>query len=118
MNDKLKIIAEYDGWEYDNQVKGYCRANLALFFSKEDEVHEKYITSLDFLHPVAMKVLGELEEARRKEISLDTKPVYDIISTYIDMIKQSCAQPPINGEYSDLFNATVEGIIYLQNHSK
>jgi hypothetical protein len=122
MNDKLKIIAEYDGWvdsgrkhislDYGNiyTKKGKYTKRREMFFSEFP-----YLTSLDWLHPVAIKVMGELEEARRKEISLDTKPVYDIISTYIDMIKQSCTQPPINGEYTKLFDAVADGIDYLNS---
>jgi hypothetical protein len=119
MNDKLKIIAEYDGWVKMEESNLY-RRNTHRYL---DEM--EYLTSLDWLHPVAMKVLGELRELRSSAFNdIDNsgvrtvKECYDTITPYIDMIKQSCTQPPINGEYSDLFNATVEGIIYLQNQSK
>jgi len=91
MNDKLKIIAEYDGWK-----------NVGVKLMRS-----MYLTSLDFLHPVAMKVLRQLIAYADRESH--------IIET---AIKQACCKPPINGEYSDLFDATVEGIIYLQNQSK
>jgi hypothetical protein len=91
MNDKLKIIAEYDGWK-----------NVGV-----ELMSSIYLTSLDALHPVAMKVLEELS----KDWSFKAEKLTATISF-------ACTQPPINGEYTDLFNATVEGIIYLQNQSK
>jgi hypothetical protein len=91
MNDKLKIIAEYDGWK-----------NVGV-----ELMSSIYLTSLDALHPVAMKVMAALH----KDWSFNAEKLTATIS-------YACTKPPINGEYIALFNATVEGIIYLKNHSK
>ena len=114
MNDKLKIIAEYDGWvdsgrkhislDYGNiyTKKGKYTKRREMFFSEFP-----YLTSLDWIHPVAMKVLDGLRNVQDEQKSY-----------YISSIRAHCSTSPINGEYIDSFNATVEGIIYLQNHSK
>lgn len=115
MNDKLKEIAVYDGLvlrqpKNSNYEAYYQRFDSDGLIRAEYPLKQlnKYLTSLDWLHPVAMKVLGELRN------------VYTIIgaSKHLVSISVACAQPPINGEYSDLFNATYDAIVYLKNQSK
>lgn len=132
MNDKLKIIAEYDGWvikgepdftapykifvkefpSYDKMIP-YISPTGNEYDGWEKEL--KYLTSLDWLHPVAMNVLDKLTELFNDTLDGD---VFVPVSDLEYNIKRSCYIRPINGEYIDLFNATVEGIIYLKNHSK
>ena len=59
-----------------------------------------YLTSLDWLHPVAMKVLGERKGR-------------DDAETVQSLIRVCCWIAPINGEYIDIFNAVYEGIVFL-----
>ena len=117
MNDKLKEISMYDGWEIiPDGTYRECH-NQTIWFGHGgsfDCYHDitaaedmKYLTSLDWLHPVAMKVLGELCNVRDADRSY-----------YISSIRCHCSTAPINGEYTDLFNATYDAIIYLKNQSK
>jgi hypothetical protein len=152
MNDKLKTIAEYDGWvikgepdftaPYKIFVKELPDCNKMIPYisstGKEYDGWEKelkYLTSLDWLHPVAMKVLGELRKIEAETArEYESQPLFvngvineakirarkiDMAYACINSILVYCQIPARkNGEYTDLFNATVEGIIYLQNHSK
>ena len=121
MNDKLKEIAVCDGWElktiyplsgepqkrrwYHDEKSGASSSSIP----EGDEAFDmSYLTDLNWLHPVAMKVLGELRN------------VYTLIGAYKHLVSISvaCAQPPINGEYIDLFNAVYDAIVYLKNAKK
>ena len=101
--DKVKVIAEYDterlhfGKTYKQWLKSI--GNLPPDVNK-------YLTSLDWLHPVAMKVMDEL---RGLEYSGD-------MSHTIYTIRQYCATKPINGEYIDLLNAVYDGIVFLNSN--
>ena len=103
MNEKIRVIAEFDGWVSPKHLQhlfdkeGYPQTSI-------DDL--KYLTSMAWLHPVAMKVLGELREI------YDEKEVYTEpprMSAIID----SCSFKPINGQYIDLFLAVVEGIKFI-----
>jgi hypothetical protein len=104
--DKVKVIAEYDGW-VDDMHNMYVNPNYnkgTLMYLSD----MPYLTSLDSLHSVAMKVLDGLfvrdlidnEEAQWSRAT----------------IRQYCATKPINGEYIDLFNAVYDGIIFLNSN--
>ena len=152
MNDKLKIIAEYDGWvikgepdftaPYKIFVKELAHCDKMIPYTSpsgkeyDDWAKElKYLTSLDWLHPVAMKVLGELRKIEAETArEYESQPLFvngvineakirarkiDTAHACINSILVYCQIPANNyGEYPGLFNATVEGIIYLKNHSK
>jgi hypothetical protein len=62
-----------------------------------------YLTSLDWLHPVAMNVIERLVDVREMEA----------LRQYCS-IRSKCAYAPVNGEYIDLFNAVYNGIVYLK----
>lgn len=100
MNDKLKIIMLYDKHDLYHPFMTYANGERVRMPTPN------YLTSLDVLHPVAMKVKAELKKLQQKR-------AWELVQD-IDCM---CCKPPINGEYSELFDATVEGIIYLQNHS-
>lgn len=110
--DKVRVIAEYDGWELVSEtIEGrqlYC-ANKPIVgrlkYEFSDEMY--YLTSLDWLHPCAMKVMDELRQ---------TKAVHR--QFYIADIYENCSEKPINSEYIDLFNAVYEGIIFLNSQKE
>lgn len=64
---KVQVIAEYDGWEetgkihpFDNRKgKTYRKAGL---IGVQWISSMAYLTSLDWLHPVAMKVLDSIKK--------------------------------------------------------
>ncbi len=111
MNDseKMSIVAEFDGW-----VK---REHQSVFGDRElydnpttsqwlDSM--PYLTSLDSLHPVAMKVLAELKKLPR----LSNKDYYQ------SAIRSHCSTPPDNGQYADLFNSVYDAITFLSSQNK
>ena len=101
---KIETIAIYDGWEEDCILEP---GSTMLWRHKERDGFRwfkdmPYLTSLDWLHPVAMKVLGEPK----------LKDKSDGI-TIIAKIIRACSSAPINGEYIALFNAVYDGIVFL-----
>ena len=101
---KIETIAIYDGWEEDCILEP---GSTMLWRHKERDGFRwfkdmPYLTSLDWLHPVAMKVLHDaVLIAKFDDISLMKK------------IIRACSCAPINGEYISLFNAVYEGIVFL-----
>jgi hypothetical protein len=146
-NEKIKVIAEYDGWvvkgepEFKPPYKIWAKQfpqvyKLIPYISPSGEEYNdwhknfKYLISLDWLHPVAMKVLKEL---RAKELKLidyyNNQPfhvdgdVNQIVlkAKSINKLEQVVSNmhyaflcDPVNGEYIDLFNAVYDGIVYLK----
>lgn len=102
MNEKIKEVAEFDGWKHIEGKALMKHPNHGHYWHNEAL---PYLTSLDFLHPVAMKVLGQLLAYADRESH--------IIET---AIKQACAKPPINGEYTALVDAVYDAIVYLKQH--
>jgi hypothetical protein len=106
-NEKIKTIAEYDGWV----VKGNTATKYDLKgeFLKGDHVAfvptgmcYSYLTSLDWLHPVAMKVLSELYKIKGE-------------LAHTGKIVNNCSRCSVSGKYIDLFNAVYDGIVYLKS---
>jgi hypothetical protein len=112
-NEIIKEIAVYDGYTFIETVTdGY-------FIREEDqEGHEdiftyidleEYLTDLNILHRVAVKVMHELIDS----------PCHDDISDLTDRcsnIHFALLKLPINGEYITLATATAEAIVYLNKH--
>jgi hypothetical protein len=126
--EQTRVIAERDGWElrgepdfihpYKIWIKQMQMGTKMIPYISPSgkEYHEwhkdmKYLTSLDWLHPVAMEVMDKLTELFNDTMDGDVfMPVSDLEYN----IKRSCYIRPINGEYIDLFNAVYEGIVYLK----
>lgn len=123
--NKVKAIAEYDGWElrgepefippYKIWVKQLpSGTKLIPYISPSGKEYDnwikdmKYLTSLDWLHPVAMKLLNELRQLKDGED----------LQHMIFVLRHHCAIPPINGEYRDLLNAVYDGIEFLNRQKK
>ena len=102
---KIETIAIYDGWykgaaTYQRKMLEPKKGLHILWISEL-----QYLTSLDWLHTVAMKVLGELNELNYS---------YEEASIRY-LITRGCVKKPINGEYVDLFNAVYDGIVFLND---
>lgn len=123
--DKVKAIAEYDGWElrgepefippYKIWIKHLPHGtNMIPYISPSGKEYDdwakeiKYLTSLDWLHPVALKVYSEIIDCKYNEIS----DITDICTT----INLAIMYKPINGEYIDIFNAVYDGIVFLNSN--
>lgn len=113
IQDKIKAIAEYDEWRedevvdiggrlYNNPQRAHLGDNLGEGFAFLGDM--KYLTSLDWLHPVAMKVLDDLRKLKEGED----------LSHMIFVLRHHCAIKPNNGEYWDLFNAVYDGLLFLR----
>ncbi len=115
LKDKLRVVAEHDGWEF---LVDPANGTLHVYFKNEKKFIErneryldgflpalKYNTSLDTLHPLAMKVMSEIFG-----LPDSNKTRHAIIV--------ACAVSPINGEYIDLFNAVHDGIIFLNQQKE
>jgi hypothetical protein len=114
-NEIIKEIAVYDGYTFIQTVTdGY-------FVREEDqEGHEdiftfidleEYLTDLNILHRVAVKVVNEIRQILDNSDNLDFDLAgvnNTIISAMFDL--------PINGEYITLATATAEAIIYLKSY--
>jgi hypothetical protein len=122
--DKVKVIAEYDGWVNTGLLHPF-KPVLGYQYRKEGLIGVSwlskmpYLTSLDWLHGTAMKVIDEVKnysyslsehitESRLKHNYIHT----ELFPTLID----SCCKEPINGEYVDLFNAVYDGIVFLNSN--
>lgn len=124
--EQTRVIAEYDGWElrgepdfihpYKIWIKQMQTGTKMIPYispsGKEyDGWHKdmKYLTSLDWLHPVAMDVIEQIIVSIKKGES------YSQALLLRSSILSKLQERPINGEYIDLFNAVYEGIVYLNS---
>lgn len=74
-----------------------------------------YLTLLDWLHPVAMKVKNKLSHMKNTS-GFDYTENLTCTSLY-NLIMRGCTQEPnSNGEYTDLFNAVYDGIQFINEY--
>jgi hypothetical protein len=120
---QTRVIALYDKWlEIHEGTYAECHRQTLWFghggkFNCYYDITAvsdlKYLTSLDWLHPVAMEVMDKLTELFNDTMDGDVfMPVFDLEYN----IKRSCYIRPINGEYIDLFNAVYDGIVFLNDN--
>jgi hypothetical protein len=118
-NEIIKQIAVYDGWEIHTSYsrRGYVLRNGnelikgTYLLPKQNEMDNpilrQYLTDLNILHRVAVKVYNEFRD------------LCDIVDKYHDVrfnMFNAFYQEPINGEYITLATATAEAIIYLKKY--
>jgi hypothetical protein len=113
--DKIKVIAEYDGMStFETEHDLFFKRGVGCTPENYDYhlLHLKYLASLDWLHPVAMKVMNGLcVIALSKRGNIETKS-----KRLFHNIKEQCSTFQINGEYIDLFNAVYDGIVFLNSN--
>lgn len=112
--EMTRVIAEYDGWKYHDKSDVY-RPNgywtLAEVWAGKWVIENlEYLTSMDWLHPVAMKVMGMLNHLYK--VSRDRK-----FMDLAEQIKIACATKPVKGEYLWLFTAVYNGIVFLNEQN-
>jgi len=121
--EKIELIAMYDGWEkseFKFKLTGYTFSKSGYCYVREIDLESdmKYITSLDWLHPVAMKVQGEI---RVFEMDILAKGSYGSLELCIrkqSSIASSCSRPSQNGQYLNLFESVVEGILFINEQKQ
>lgn len=123
-HEMLQVVAEYDGWElkgepnfippYKIWIKHLPQGtNMIPYISPSGKEYDdwakqmKYATSMDWLHPVAMKVLK----------SLQCEDKGDLPSEFWNVVN-CCSLPPINGQYIDLFKANYEAILFIKQNKE
>jgi hypothetical protein len=118
--EKIELIALYDGWEKTGisrlENKGSLSEYKCLFrksftdsFRINNQMLENmpYLTDLNWLHPVAMKVLYH--------VSSINKPIgYRIYCRVFN----HCASKPKDGQYIHLFEAVVCAIQFLNEQKQ
>lgn len=115
-HEMLVTIAEYDGWKISEEYelpqvvyrKGNDQVEAITISGKESEFFSRnmrYGTSMDWLHPVAMKALKSLQCEDRGDLPAE---FWKIVN--------SCNLSPINGQYIDLLNAVYEGILFINQN--
>lgn len=111
MNEKIKTIAEFDGWKYDSGIwiKYYPDGTKSKYMTPP------YLTDLNALHRVALDVMDAITELFNTPMDGD---VFIHASDLEYNIKRSCYTRPINGQYTDLVDAVYEAIVYLKQHEK
>jgi len=96
MNEKIKEIAEFDGWTphewYENWFKKSGKVTLLFDLP--------YMTNFNVLHRVALDVMDK------------------VTGVHYDLIKDALLSRPINGQYTDLVDAVYDAIVYLKNHNQ
>ncbi len=116
LKDKIKLIAEYDGWKFieaerhnkhtfpDRFVKTIDGATECRHF----DYMNTYLTDLNWLHPVAIKVLHEGEK-------IENPFVWE---EHIQPVTNSAWCKPFCGQHIDLFNAVAVAIKFLNSQKK
>jgi hypothetical protein len=114
-NEIIKEIAVYDGHTFTTDI-------LGTTVKKEGSINRvaldgtnlikypyfhAYLTELNILHRVAVKVYGEFRD------------LCDTLDQFHDVrfnMFNAFYKEPINGEYIELATATAEAIVYLKSH--
>jgi hypothetical protein len=113
--EKIRVIAEYDGWYEINVIEHESGQRTFVKLFKDETKYRllsqlPYLTSLDWLHPVAMNVMDALTDIFNKSGHIGE---WVKLTSLESDIKRACYIRSINGEYPNLFNAVYNGILFL-----
>jgi hypothetical protein len=94
-NEIITELVSYDGWDIAQE--------------KHTQLFNNYLTDLNILHRVAVKVFDELINSQHCDDKQELmNKAYNIHSAIMKL--------PINGEYITLATATAEAIVYLKKY--
>lgn len=122
---QVVVIATYDNkLIYGKPFIEFCDGKHVL-----PECISKYLTSMDWIHPVAMKVLDELiAESDNLAEYYNNLPLFseeareakqmDKVENLNIGIRLSIIEKPINGEYIALFEAVYNGVKFLNQQKE
>lgn len=106
MNEKIKTIAEFDGWNVpDSYEWAICTKDTNVQYLR----NLPYLTDLNALHRVALDVMDRLYPVLVTE---------DAISAYCKVKDALLSRPNTNGEYTDLVDAVYDAIVYLKKYQQ
>jgi hypothetical protein len=97
-NEIITELVSYDGWDIAQE--------------KHTQLFNNYLTDLNILHRVAVKVYNEMQS----KITDSDKGIDWDASSHCNTILYALLDSPINGEYITLATATAEAIIYLKSY--
>jgi hypothetical protein len=108
MQDKIKKVAVYDGYmPMKHMPSGYGGGEPKPPIPITLKRANKYLTDLNILHPLAMRVVDELRLNKYYPFCKTEVAEEDILS--------ACGNKPNEqGQYLDLFNAVHDGIELLE----
>jgi len=117
---KIELIALYDGWEkYDSIRRPVWYSKGSFRVDGFDIEHfGKYLTSLDWLHPVAMKVMDEILVFANDFFDKANCDLLRLCLQKHSSIGYACLQPCQNGQYLELFDAVVEEILFINQQKQ
>ena len=111
-NEKIRLIAEYDGWVKRDYQPVHGRELYDNDNSSQWLDSMPYRSDLNLLHPLAMKVLDEFNVIILSESSrVSSNSIWAM--GYKHVITDYCSVKPVNNEYIDLFNAVCDGISFI-----
>lgn len=121
MNEKIKTIATWDGWEYSKECRNYTKPMFEACTLQD--LHNFYLLDLNWLIPVARKVKA-LIWIMSKELSTKiqigdlryTEMIHDNGVIFFLLNESIWAAPTSNGEYTDLLNAVYDGIMLIEKY--
>lgn len=108
LEQKAVIIATRDGWEKPASHSTFYRNGYRHL--KNFELTKYYLTDLNYLMPVAVKVYDALGNSYYRG---DGRDLYENLH-----IKVMTAHKTSEGTYQPLFDAVYEAIVYLKNQNK
>ena len=119
-NEMLQVVAEYDGWVKKSEIHPLNGSYYAKEIKEQSKVVSltlfdfEYDISMDWLHPVAMKVIDVLC-VNTLSAGMGSRIKYKKL---VKAIESALICRPINGQYIDLFNAVHEAISFINQNKQ
>ena len=108
LTDKIRTVAVFNGEMPMKHIPaGYGGGDPKPPIPITEKRAAKYLTDLNILHPIAMRVVDELGEL----YSYKTDDAYILRE---EIQNSCCCKPNQQGQYLDLFQAVYDGVVLLE----